>query len=435
MEVVIMIAQLILGLSILVGVHELGHMLSAKYFGMRVEKFSIGFPPKIFGIKKGETEYSIGAIPLGGFVKISGMVDESLDTDNLNKEPQPYEFRSKPAYQRLIVMLGGIIVNVITAFIINIGLLYFVGESVVSMDEINKSGIVASSVGKKVGIQTGDQLIELNGNKIQGLSDLKDALFVPNSKILLRRAGKDTLIQLPSDILDIVAVAKEPLVEPMFPYHVDQVKPHSAADVAGIKSNDYILNVNGVQTKYFHQLRNELEKNKNKTIELTVLRNNDTLALTAKVDSTGILGFVPTIDLKTETKEYSFIQSIGLGVKTSIEVVTDQVKAFGKMITGDLNPKNSVGSFFSIGKAYGGHWDWVRFWTLTATLSMVLAFMNLLPIPALDGGHVMFLMYEIIVGKKPSDKFLEGAQKVGMVLLFSLMIYAVSNDIIQNFFN
>lgn len=435
MEVVIMIAQLILGLSILVGVHELGHMLSAKYFGMRVEKFSIGFPPKIVGIKKGETEYSIGAIPLGGFVKISGMVDESLDTDNLAKEPQPYEFRSKPAYQRLIVMLGGIIVNVFTAFIINIGLFYFVGESFVPMEEINKSGIVASSVGKKVGIQTGDQLIELNGKKIQGLSDLKEALFVPNSKILLRRAGKDTLIQLPSDILDIVAVAKEPLVEPMFPYHVDEVKPHSAADIAGIKSKDYILTVNGVETKYFHQLRTELVKNKNKTVQLAVLRNKDTLALSAKVDSTGILGFVPTIDLKTETKEYSIIQSIGLGITSSIEVVTDQLKAFGKMITGDLNPKNSVGSFFSIGKAYGGHWDWVRFWTLTATLSMVLAFMNLLPIPALDGGHVMFLMYEMIAGKKPSDKFLEGAQKVGMMLLFSLMIYAVSNDIIQNFFN
>lgn len=435
MEVVIMIAQLILGLSILVGVHELGHMLSAKYFGMRVEKFSIGFPPKIIGIKKGETEYSIGAIPLGGFVKISGMVDESLDTDNLAKEPQPYEFRSKPAYQRLIVMLGGIIVNVFTAFIINIGLFYFVGESFVPMEEINKSGIVASSVGKKVGIQTGDQLIELNGKKIQGLSDLKEALFVPNSKILLRRAGKDTLIQLPSDILDIVAVAKEPLVEPMFPYHVDEVKPHSAADIAGIKSKDYILTVNGVETKYFHQLRTELVKNKNKTVQLAVLRSKDTLVLTAKVDSTGILGFVPTIDLKTETKEYSIIQSIGLGITSSIEVVTDQLKAFGKMITGDLNPKNSVGSFFSIGKAYGGHWDWVRFWTLTATLSMVLAFMNLLPIPALDGGHVMFLMYEIIARKKPSDKFLEGAQKVGMVLLFSLMIYAVSNDIIQNFFN
>jgi regulator of sigma E protease len=170
-------------------------------------------------------------------------------------------------------------------------------------------------------------------------------------------------------------------------------------------------------------------------VQLAVLRSKDTLALSAKVDSTGILGFVPTIDLKTETKEYSIIQSIGLGITSSIEVVTDQLKAFGKMITGDLNPKNSVGSFFSIGKAYGGHWDWVRFWTLTATLSMVLAFMNLLPIPALDGGHVMFLMYEMIAGKKPSDKFLEGAQKVGMMLLFSLMIYAVSNDIIQNFFN
>jgi regulator of sigma E protease len=435
MEVIIMIAQLVLGLSILVGVHELGHMLSAKYFGMRVEKFSIGFPPKIFGIKKGETEYSFGAIPLGGFVKISGMVDESLDTDNLSKEPQPYEFRSKPAYQRLVVMLGGIIVNIFTAFVINIALFYFVGESFVSMDEINQSGVVASSVGKKIGIHTGDQLIAINGKKMEGLADLKEALFVPNSTILLRRSGKDTLIHLPSDILDIVATAKEPLVEPMLPYHIEEVKLHSPADVAGLKANDYILSVNGVPTKYFHQLRTELEKNKKQSIQLLVKRNKDTLTIAAKVDSTGILGFKPAMDIKTETKTYGILQSVGLGISSSIEVVTDQVKAFGKMISGDLNPKNSVGSFFSIGKAYGGHWDWIRFWTLTATLSMVLAFMNLLPIPALDGGHVMFLMYEIIARKKPSDKFLEGAQKVGMVLLFSLMIYAVSNDIIQNFFN
>lgn len=433
-QILVMAAQLILGLSILVGVHEAGHMIAAKKFGMRVEKFSIGFPPKIVGFKKGETEYSIGAIPLGGFVKISGMVDESLDTKSLDKEPQPWEFRAKPAWQRLIVMLGGIIVNVFVGILIFICITFFYGEEYLSVGEVNKRGIVAYDLAQKVGLRTGDQIIQINGKSFENFNDTyTEVLLNSNSTFLVRRDGKDITINVPNDLLNKLADKEEKqFIDPLMPFEVLEVQEASAAEKAGLKAGDKIVKLNDKPITYFHELQAALTSTKNQQVTIEVQRKGQPVSLKAKVDSTGKLGFFPKSLLKTSTKEYSFLEAIPRGAYLSIKVVVDQVKALGKIFRRELSASNSLGSFLTIGKAYGDKWIWERFWKLTGMLSMVLAFMNLLPIPALDGGHVMFLGYEIITRRKPSDRFLENAQKVGMVILLALMVFALGNDVYRH---
>ena len=437
MELLIKATQLILGLSILVGVHELGHMLTAKFFGMRVEKFSIGFPPKLFGFKKGETEYSVGAIPLGGFVKITGMVDESMDTEALKAPPQPWEFRSKPAWQRLIVMLGGVIVNVLVAFFINIGLLWIVGEEDVRIDELNKYGIVAQPIAKEIGLQTGDKIKAVNGKQISVYSEISETLINENSSITIVRNGEEKVIPVPSNVLDKLAEKDAAgFISPIYKFKVADVLKDGRAAKAGLKSGDSIVSINGTTVPYFHLLKEELALNKNKAIDVVIVRDQKESHLTIPVDSAGMIGIqLEAINvLQTSTVSYTFFESVPKGIINSVKVITDQIKAFSKIFRGELKASNSVGSFLSIANAYGAKWVWSHFWSLTATLSMVLAFMNLLPIPALDGGHVMFLLYEIISGRKPSDKFLENAQKVGMVILLALMVFAISNDAIRNLF-
>lgn len=435
MELIIKATQLILGLSILVGVHELGHMLTAKFFGMRVEKFSIGFPPKLFGFKKGETEYSIGAIPLGGFVKISGMVDESMDTEALKADPQPWEFRSKPAWQRLIVMLGGVIVNVLVAFIISICLLWMAGDEYLSIDEVNKNGIVAQPIALELGMQTGDKIVAVNGRNIQDYSEIFEMLIDQNSTITISRNGVEKIIPIPNSLLDKLSEKDAAgLFTPFAHFKVEGVLKDGNADKAGIKPGDSIISINAIPVPYFHLLTQQLKANKNKRVDIIVVRDNKEVEINSLVDTAGFLGIKPDLLFNTSTRHYSFLASVPKGIENSVKVITDQIKAFAKIFRGELKASNSVGSFLSIGNAYGPVWIWSHFWSLTATLSMVLAFMNLLPIPALDGGHVMFLLYEIISGRKPSDKFLENAQKVGMVILLGLMLFAISNDVIRNLF-
>ena len=429
-----MAAQLILGLSILVGVHELGHMVAAKYFGMRVEKFSIGFPPKIFGKQIGETEYSIGAIPLGGFVKISGMVDESLDTEMLAQEPQSWEFRAKPAWQRLIVMLGGIIVNVVTGVFIYILITFIYGEKYVSMDEVNKNGIYAHQEAKNIGLQNGDKIISINGQPIQDLSQIKKVMLENNTYFEVMRGEQLIKINIPSNLLDKLSDKETGFIDPLLTFRVGELKEGMNAKKAGIQKGDSILALNNTNIHFFQELQDVLKQNKNKTVALSIKRNDSVMVKQVAIDSNGLVGFMPDIHVESSVREYSLLAAIPRGTFKSFDVIFDQLKAFGKIFRGELSPQNSLGSFFSIGKAYGGVWNWERFWSLTAMLSMVLAFMNILPIPALDGGHVVFLMYEIIARRKPSDKFMENAQKVGMVILLSLMVFAIGNDIFKNFF-
>ncbi|GAB4335770.1 MAG: RIP metalloprotease RseP [Flammeovirgaceae bacterium] len=431
MEGIVMIAQMLLGLSLLVGLHELGHMLAAKAFGMRVEKFSIGFPPKIFAFKYGETDYSLGALPLGGFVKISGMIDESLDKAHLKNEPQPWEFRSKPAWQRLIVMLGGIIFNVITGVCIFIALAYSLGEQYLSKDEANKHGIYVNELGKQIGLQTGDKIIKINGRDYQNFNEIRNPLLLmeSNSYYTVLREGKEIDIKIPNNFIDLLSEdngKNSNFVSPLFTFHVGDVKKDSPAEKSGLKKDDKIIAINGFSFLYFQIFKEILNKNANKQIQLTVISKDGVKKeLNVNVTNEGTIGFVPVSDLKYTTKTFSFFQSIPKGIENAFQTVWLQIKAFGKIFKGEMSLVNSLGGPVEVAQAYGGEIMWERFWTMTGFLSMVLAFMNLLPIPALDGGHVMFISYEIISGKAPSQKVLEVSQKIGMVLLLSLMVFVI----------
>jgi regulator of sigma E protease len=438
MEGLIMIAQLILAITIMVGLHELGHMLPAKWFGMRVEKFSIGFPPKLFGFKKGETEYMIGALPLGGFVKISGMVDESLDTANFSATPQPWEYRAKPAYQRLIVMLGGITVNVMTGIIVFIGLAYFLGESYLPISEVNKHGIHVGKLAEEIGLKEGDKLIAINGRPLERYEDARNPSFFleQGSYYTVLRDGKEMIIPIPPDLMDKLGDKQNmSFIEPLYPFAVGEVQPNMPAGKAGILPGDKIVAADGTPIVYFQHLKSFLNNHKGVEVTFTIERNGEQLTKKIQVTPEGTIGFRPEFLLQTAVRKYSLGESLMRGTVNAFDVVFVQLKAFGKMLRGEMSVTKSLSGPIGIAKVFGGTWDWVRFWSLVGLLSMVLAFMNLLPIPALDGGHAVFLTYEIISGRAPSQAFLEGAQKVGMILLLGLMVFAFGNDIYKMIFN
>ena len=436
METLIMVGQLLLGLSILVGLHELGHLLTAKMFGMRVEKFSIGFPPKIAGFQWGETEYSIGAIPLGGFVKISGMIDESVDTEQMAGEPQPWEFRSKPAWQRLIVMLGGIIVNVVTGILIFWALVYYNGETYFSRDQVVENGIVAYEYGEEIGLKTGDKILDINGEPYQSITDLTSgkSLLSENGYYTVERDGEILKVDIPRGFINTFNSQEsfEKFVVIRFPFEVGQVEKGSGAEAAGLQPGDKIVAMNGQEIHYFDQLQASLEGIANQSAQVVRQNGAATDTLTIAVNDEAKMGFAVQPLIEPVRREYGVGEALVKGTSRAFGIVIVNAKALGKMFTGDVSPKN-VSSFVGIAKMYGPVWDWVKFWGMTGLISMILAFMNLLPIPALDGGHVMFLLYEMVSGRAPSDKFLENAQKVGMVILLALMVFAIGNDILKLF--
>lgn len=429
-----MVGQLILGLSILVGLHEWGHLITAKMFGMRVEKYFIGFPPKIWSIQRGETEYGVGAIPLGGFVKISGMVDESLDTKNLTAEPEPWEFRAKPAWQRLIVMLGGIIVNVITGVLIFIAITYYEGHDYIAAKDV-KYGIVAHKLGQEIGLRTGDKIVAINGKPFEDFAEVRKVFLESNSYYTVERGGERIDVYVPNDFIEKVSDKKNAreFIDPIFPFKVGELVPAMPADKAGLKTGDKIVKLNETPIHFYHEIQHALDKAKNKTVTLTVERTGQTVSLPIKVSPEGTIGFYPDKDLKITHVDYSFGESIAVGTGKAFSVVTDNIRGFGKIFRGEVSASKALSGPIGIAQMFGGIWDWGRFWFLTGLLSMVLAFMNILPIPALDGGHSVLLIYEMVTGHKPSDKFLEGAQKVGMVILLGLMVFAFGNDIFKLF--
>jgi regulator of sigma E protease len=444
MDWMIMLAQLLLSLSFLVAVHEFGHLIAAKYFGMRVEQFSIGFPPKIWAFKKGETEYALSAIPLGGYVKISGMIDESLDTETMKQPPQPWEFRSKPAWQRLIVMLGGIFVNVVVGILIFIGLTYAFGDTYLLKDEVNNNGgFQVGSLGQSIGLQTGDKIVKINGKDFEYLEDLTrpEVLLGTNAYYTVERNGKLVDIPIPGDFIQKLSKKENARNFIMYRFApiVEATAPNTVASRIGLKDGDRIIEINGKSITYFDEVQATLKEAKGKdSISLKIARGNEVLSYKESFKGDSILGFsnqLPEEFYKRAEKKitYGFLESIPRGTKRAFSTLAVQVKALGKVVTGSLSPKESLSGPIGIMQHFGGTWDWERFWTLTGVLSLVLAFMNLLPIPALDGGHVMFLSYEIVSRRKPSDKFLETAQKVGMVFLLGLMVFIFANDIIKLF--
>ncbi|GAA0878794.1 RIP metalloprotease RseP [Algoriphagus jejuensis] len=436
METLIMVGQLLLGLSILVGLHELGHLLTAKMFGMRVEKFSIGFPPKIAGFQWGETEYSIGAIPLGGFVKISGMVDESVDTEQLAGPPQPWEFRSKPAWQRLIVMLGGIIVNVVTGILIFWALVYSNGETYYSSEQVKENGIVAYEYGESIGLKTGDKILDINGEPYTSISELTSgsALLSENGFYTVDRNGEILKIEIPRGFINTFnsEEAFTKFVGIRLPFEVGGVDPGSAAEAAGLRTGDKILAMNGQEIQYFDQLHASLQETANQSAEVVRQSGATIDTLTIAVNDEARMGFVASILTQPVKRNYGVGEALVKGTSRAFGVVIVNARALGKMFTGEVSAKNVSGPI-GMAKIYGASWDWGKFWGITGMISMILAFMNLLPIPALDGGHVMFLLYEMVSGRTPSDGFLENAQKVGMVILLALMVFAIGNDILKLF--
>ena len=434
-----MVAQILLSLSILVGVHEMGHLLAAKYFGMRVEQFSIGFPPKLFKFNYKNTEYALSAIPLGGYVKISGMMDESLDTKAMKAPPKEYEFRAKPAWQRLIVMLGGIFVNVIVGIIIFIGLTYFLGDVLISKDVINKNGgIHASSLAQQIGLQTGDQIILINGEEFVDFMDVQNPKYFleDGASYTILREGQQMNIPIPADFLENFNQKDVDFINFRFPAVIDSINDDSFADKYGLQKGDIIQEVEGTPIGYIDEFRSILAQREVDSVSMLIKRGGNIVPVNGRLALGATLGFFSSSDLLDELlikKDYGLGQSLSLGASRAFGVVFLQIKAFKKMFSGDLNVRKSLSGPIGIAQAYGGTWDWPRFWRMTGLLSMVLAFMNLLPIPALDGGHVMFLSAEIVSGRPPSDKFLEYAQRAGMLILLALIVFIFANDILKLF--
>ncbi|HEY5916076.1 MAG TPA: RIP metalloprotease RseP, partial [Chryseolinea sp.] len=445
MDWMIMLAQLLLSLSFLVAVHEMGHLLAAKYFGMRVEQFSIGFPPKIWSFRKGETEYALSAIPLGGYVKISGMIDESLDTEAMKQPAQPWEFRAKPAWQRLIVMLGGIFVNVVVGVMIFIGITYAYGDIYTLKDEVNKNGgFDVGPIGESIGLKTGDKIIKINGQDFKYLEEAINlqTLLSTDGTYTIERDGQIMEIAIPADFIQKFNKKSSPsnFLGVRVPPLVYRVVDNTVASRMGLKKDDKIIEVNNTPIQYNDELvtivqaqRKDSLNPKSDSISFKVLRGGETLTFKEYFKGEKGVGYYATatkefIDKAEQKITYGFFESIPRGTERAFTTLAVQVKAFGRIITGTLSPKESLSGPIGIMQAFGNVWDWARFWSLTGVLSLVLAFMNLLPIPALDGGHVMFLSYEIISRRKPSDKFLETAQKIGMVFLLALMVFIFAND-------
>lgn len=441
MDIVIKLSQFLMSLSLLIILHELGHFIPAKLFKTRVEKFYLFFDVKYSLLKKkiGETEYGIGWLPLGGYVKISGMIDESMDKEQMALPPQPWEFRSKPAWQRLIIMLGGVTVNFILAFIIYIGMAFAYGEMFVATADLKDGLLIENPVMQKAGFQTGDKILAIDGEKVTKFDNQINANIVMAKQVLIERNGDRQTITMPIQFVDELSKqAKSSLVSLRVPFVVGSVNEGSKN--TALQPKDIVLRLNEQSVKYFDQAKAILDKNKNKLIVAGVLRNDKEIQVPVQVGADGKLGVhrASSLDLQSLEKlgyykvskhEFGFFESFSVGIQKG----ADQLAGYGKQLKMIFNPETKaykqVGGFAAIFNIFPSTWSWEVFWNITALLSIMLGVMNLLPIPALDGGHVMFLLYEIISGKKPSDKFLENAQMVGFVLLISLLLFANGNDI------
>lgn len=436
-----MVGQLILGLSILVILHELGHFLAARAFGIKVDKFYLFFDAWGFSLFKFNykgVEYGVGWLPLGGYVKIAGMIDESMDTEQLAGPPQPWEFRSKPAWQRLIVMLGGIFVNIVLGIFIFWVLTIKYGETYMPNAKL-KYGIVPGKLGEKVGLKPGDKITAINGKKVVRFEELTGTeVILGNADLMVDRNGQTLHITVPGNLINQLPNAGVASIEafisraPRFKFSVDSVAANSGAMHAGLVKGDSITAINSAKIDYFDQLQKYLQQYKGKTVQLSINRRGKNIQQNAKISPEGTLGFFPNNDLpKEERLTYGFFSSLPVGANKAWATFTDNAKGVGKVFKGEVKLNKAVSGPVAIATMFGSHIDWIRFWSLVGVLSMVLALTNLLPIPALDGGHSLFLIIEMIKGKPLSDKFLERAQIVGFVLLITLMVFVFGNDIVR----
>ncbi len=443
MAILTMIGQLLLALTILVGLHEFGHFIFARIFGIRVNKFYIFFDflfplPNVMNFalwkkKSGDTEYGLGWFPLGGYVDIAGMIDETKDASQLSATPEPYEFRSKPAWQRLFVMLGGIIVNVILGILIFWGIKFYWGEEFYSKAEINKLGVYAHPLAQEIGLKTGDKVLKVNNEDYESFGDIRASLMQENTYFTIERNGETKEIPVPNKLIDRVA-SKEPFIEPIMPFKVGEVTKGMPAEAAGLKEGDKIIKADSTPITYFQAFQAVLKKYAGKKIDLLVERGGQTITVSPKVTADATIGFKSEPTLTTSKKYFSFGEAFITGAKDALGVIPNQIQGFGRIFKGHISAGNAVSGPVGLAQMYGKSWDWERFWGLTGLLSMGLAFMNALPIPALDGGHVLVLLYEMITRRKPSEKFMERTQQVGTFILLTLMILVLFNDTFKAIF-
>ncbi|NMC39862.1 MAG: RIP metalloprotease RseP [Bacteroidales bacterium] len=437
MTILVKILQFVLSLTILVIIHELGHFFFAKLFKTRVEKFYLFFNPwfSLFKFRKGETEYGIGWLPLGGYVKISGMIDESLDREQMNKLPEPWEFRTKPSWQRLLIMTGGVFFNFILAFLIYVMVLYAWGVTYLPNANV-KYGIVTDSTGFAMGLRNGDKILSVDNRQIDNFYEInKEIILRKDATIQIQRDSQTLELNVTQDYIRNAIRGKgriEPRV-PFSPFIINGFGKVSPARDAGLLEGDEIVEADNLRFTYFDEFQNYLIQNRGREIMLGVLRNGQTLKIPVKPSINGRLEIMRSYEniFEYKTVKYGFLESIPQGLKMGIGTIEDYLKQFRLIFSKGTKAHESLGGFITIGNIFPGKWNWQAFWNLTAFLSIILAVMNILPIPALDGGHVMFLFYEVVTGRKPSDKFLEYAQIAGMILLFALLIYANGNDIIK----
>lgn len=439
MDVIVKIAQLLVSLSILIVLHELGHYTLARIFKVRVEKFYLFFDAgfSLFRKKIGDTEYGIGWLPLGGYVKISGMIDESMDREQMKKPPQPWEFRSKKAWQRLLIMLGGVIVNFLLALLIYILVFFKWGEEYVPVDRM-VYGYSFEQEFKDLGLENGDKILTLDGEEVDRWISIHHDIVVNETQVIqVDREGVIMDIQVPEGMTSKL-LKLEYVMEPRVPCEVAGLPVDGNMANAGIELNDKIIGVNGEPILFYDEFKDKTRQEINTMFDLTVLRGSDTIQIAASTNENGLFGFSRKnyFDFfETVVVKYSLIQSVPAGINRGFKITRSYLKQLKLLFKPETKAYEELGGFIKIGSIFPSTWDWERFWNMTAFLSIILAIMNVLPIPALDGGHVMFLLFEMITGRKPGDKFMEYAQVVGMVLLLSLLLYANLNDIIGLFKN
>jgi len=442
MGVFLQISQLLLSLSLLIILHELGHFILARLFKVRVEKFYLFFDPwfSIFKVKRGDTEYGLGWLPLGGYVKISGMIDESIDTEQLKQPPQPYEFRSKPAWQRLLIMLGGVIVNLILGFLIYAMVLFVWGEKYLPNSSLKDGIWCVDSIANDIGFQTGDKIVSIHGNSIERFDDIfKDILFGGSAKVI--RNNEEIEFSIPDDFISKIIDKRNLLLfYPRVPFIIKEIPDTSRNAGIGLMPRDQVIGINGVMFKYYDEYQSMVDTIKPGAIQITLLRNGEQLMVTAQLSDQkklGIYNIIPNFEeleklglYAMETNTFTFAQSIPAGWKLAKEKLGSYIRQMKLLFDVKSGAYKGLGGFGTIGGLFPKTWEWDIFWEITAFLSLILAFMNVLPIPALDGGHVAFLFFEIITGRKPSEKFLEYAQIAGMVLILGLVLVANLNDIL-----
>ncbi|MBA7570845.1 putative zinc metalloprotease [subsurface metagenome] len=439
MEVFVKIAQLLLSLSILVILHEAGHFMFAKLFKTRVEKFYLFFDPwfSLLKFKKGETQYGIGWIPLGGYVKISGMIDESMDKEQMKKPAEPWEFRSKPSWQRLIIMLGGVMVNFLLAIVIYIMVLFVWGEEYLPTENI-KYGILVDSVGIEMGLRNGDKILSVDNQEVENFYQIiPDIVLNERKTIQIKRDGRLMEVKIPKESIPLLIKGKGRIDvrTPFSPLIVAGFIKESPAKNAGLQTGDEILGINNEFYKYYDEFSKKLGESKEEKVSLQIKRNSNNLEIPVVVNNQGMIGINISRHYKDFFEfrkiEYGFFESIPAGITKGVETLQDYLKQIKLIFSKDTKAYESLGGFITIGSIFPGVWDWYAFWNLTAFLSIILAIMNILPIPALDGGHVMFLLYEVVTGRKPGDKFMEYAQMTGMIILLALLLFANGNDVIR----